>query len=206
MKLIMENWRVFLKEGQPGTIVAIFGPSGSGKSRQKNIFKENGWDEMVSLVTRPPRGETDVEYEFTTEEEYQEEAERGNLINTNQYGGNFYGTKISDFRNATKAVLVTDITNIDDSRGENDLKNVADKEGKKLILLFSAPPAEEELIRRHEERLESGEYSSQEEFEMRVQKAREESDTMNTKVRGLSAEVYTIYSDEDAEKLAGTLA
>ena len=202
----MDKWKRFLEESQKGTILAIFGPSGSGKSRQKNIFKENGWDEMVSLVTRPRRGEKDIEYDFATEEEWQKEFEERNLINTNQYGGNFYGTKISNFRNATKSILVTDITNVDGSRGENDLNNVAAKEGKRLILLFSAPPADKELIRRHKERLDSGEYSGLEEFEMRVQKAREESNTMHAKVKGLSVEVHTIYNDDDAQKLARSLA
>ena len=201
----MDKWKRFLEESQKGTILAIFGPSGSGKSRQKNIFKENGWDEMVSLVTRPRRGEKDIEYDFATEEEWQKEFEERNLINTNQYGGNFYGTKISNFRNATKSILVTDITNVDGSRGENDLNNVAAREGKRLILLFSAPPADKELIRRHKERLDSGEYSGLEEFEMRVQKAREESNTMHAKVKGLSAEVHTIYNDDDAQKLARSL-
>ena len=206
MHNLFENWRRFLEENQQGTILAIFGPSGSGKSRQKNIFKDNGWKEIVSFVTRPPRGEEDVEYEFATEDEWKNEFDEGNLVNTNEYGGNFYGTKISDLKNADKAILVTDITNVDGSRGESDLNNVAAREGKRLILLFSAPPAEKELIRRHKERLDSGEYSGPEEFEMRVQKAREESDTMQAKVNGLSAEVHTIYSDEDAEKLARTLA
>tara|TARA_Y100001963_G_scaffold142507_1_gene212216 strand:- start:210 stop:830 length:621 start_codon:yes stop_codon:yes gene_type:complete len=206
MKNLMESWSRFLSEASEGTVLAIFGPSGSGKSRQKNIFKENGWNEMVSMVTRPRRGDQDVEYDFATEEEWQKEFQEGNLINTNQYGGNFYGVKISDFRNANKAILVTDITNVDGSRGDSDLNKVAEREGKRLILLFSAPPAEKELIRRHKERLESGEYSSTEEYEMRLQKAREESDTMYAKVKGLSAEVHTIYNDDDAQKLARTLA
>ena len=72
MKSLLGTWRSYLKESNGETILAIFGPSGSGKSRQKNIFKENGWNEVVSLVTRPPRGEEDVEYEFSTEEEWQE--------------------------------------------------------------------------------------------------------------------------------------
>ena len=205
MKNLLEAWRNYLKESNGGTILAIFGPSGSGKSRQKNIFKQNGWDEIISFVTRPPRGEADVEYEFATEEEWKDELDKGNLINTNEYGGNFYGTKISDFRNADEAILVTDITNVDGSRGEQDLNNVAMREGKRLILIFSAPPAEKELIRRHKERLDSGEYSSQEEFDTRVQQAREEADTMQSKVSGLSAEVHTIYSDEEAQKLAEEL-
>jgi len=206
VRIVLDKWKRFLEESQKGTILAIFGPSGSGKSRQKNIFKENGWNEMVSLVTRPRRGEKDIEYDFATEEEWQKEFEEKNLINTNRYGGNFYGVRISDFRNATKSILVTDITNVDGSKDENDLNNVAAREDKRLILLFSAPPADKELIRRHKERLDSGEYSDLEEFETRVRKAREESNTMHAKVKGLSVEVHTIYSDDDAQKLARTLA
>ena len=41
---------------------------------------------------------------------------------------------------------------------------------------------------------------------MRLLKDREESDTKYAKVKGLSAEVHTIYNDEDAQKLARTLA
>lgn len=205
MKNLLESWKDYLNESNGGTILAIFGPSGSGKSRQKNIFKQNGWGEIVSFVTRPPRGDTDAEYEFTTEEEWKSEFEKGNLLNTNEYAGNFYGTKISDFRNADKTILVTDITNVDGSRGEQDLNNVARRLGKRLVLIFSAPPAEKELIRRHQQRLDSGEYSGPEEFEKRVRQAREEANTMQTKVNGLSAEVHTIYSDEEAQELARTL-
>ena len=200
-----KNWKKFITEEKEGAILAIFGPSASGKSRQKNIFKNNGWDEVVSYVTRPPRGESDVEYEFASEEEWKEESDKGNLINKNQYAGNFYGTKISDFRNASNSILVTDITNVDGSRGEEDLKNVAAREGKKLILIFSAPPAAKELIRRHKERLDSGEYSSQEEYETRVQKAKDEASEMNAIVKSIDTQVYTIYDDEDTEKLARVL-
>ena len=205
MKATLEQWRSFLGEAKGGTILAIFGPSGSGKSRQKNIFKRHGWDEIISYVTRPPRGEADIEYEFTTEEDWKEESEKGNLINTNQYGGNFYGTKITDFRNANKAILVTDITNINGSRGEEDLKNVAIKEGKNLILLFSAPPQEKELVRRHLKRLESGEYGGAAELKDRLLKARQEAEKMRGQVKELGTLVHTIYSDEDAERLAEEL-
>tara|TARA_Y100000310_G_scaffold341863_1_gene442572 strand:- start:1853 stop:2473 length:621 start_codon:yes stop_codon:yes gene_type:complete len=206
MKPLFERWKRFLSESKGDTIVAIFGPSGSGKSRQKNVFKKHGWEEIVSYVTRPPRGEEDIEYEFATEEEWEKQRRKGNLINTNRYGGNFYGTKISDFRNAKKAVLVTDISNINDSRGPFDLKKVADKEGKRLILVFSAPPEKKELELRHKERLKSGEYSSEEEYEMRRKKAKAEAENMKSNVQGISTEVYTIYNDEDAERLARELA
>ena len=201
MKLLFENWRQYLKESKSGRVIAIFGPSGSGKSRQKNIFKKHGWKELVSLVTRPPRGEEDVEYEFTTEEDWLEQNENGELVNTNQYGGNYYGTKLEDFLNAEKAILVTDETSIDGSKGDKDLKNIAAKHGKELILVFSAPPSEEELEKRHKDRLDKGEYKSNEEYEERLARAREESENMQEKVFGFGEDVHIVYNDEDAEKI-----
>tara|TARA_R100000008_G_scaffold86169_1_gene78212 strand:- start:514 stop:1134 length:621 start_codon:yes stop_codon:yes gene_type:complete len=201
LKLLFENWRQYLKESKSGKVVAIFGPSGSGKSRQKNIFKKHGWKELVSLVTRPPRGEEDVEYDFTTEEDWLEKDKSGQLINTNQYGGNYYGTKLEDFLNAQKAILVTDETSIDGSKDENDLRNVAAKYGKELILVFSAPPSTEELERRHLKRLNKGEYKSQEEYEERLSRARQEASDMQEKVLGLDEDVYIVYDDGDVEKI-----
>jgi guanylate kinase len=201
MKPIFEYWRQFIKESKSGNIIAIFGPSGSGKSRQKNIFKNNGWKELISLVTRAPRSEDDVEYEFTTEEEWLEKDKSGELINTNEYGGNFYGTKLQDFLNAEKAILVTDETSIDGSKGEKDLKKIASKYGKDLILVFSAPPSEEELKRRHLDRLDRGEYNSQEEYEARLSKAMEEARDMQEKILGLEERVHVVYDDHDVEKL-----
>tara|TARA_R110000824_G_scaffold143785_4_gene311512 strand:+ start:840 stop:1457 length:618 start_codon:yes stop_codon:yes gene_type:complete len=204
MDLIREELQFFLEE-KNNTIIAIFGPSGSGKSRQKNIFKKYGWKELVSLVTRPPRSELDVEYNFTPEKEWLKKYENGELINTNEYGGNYYGTRLEDFLNTKKAILVTDETNIDGSRGENDLKNVASKHGKNLILVFSAPPNEKELERRHKSRLEKGEYKSEEEYESRLSKAREEAENMKEKIKSLNVNKFTIYNDEDAEVLAQEL-
>ncbi len=202
MKLLLEHWRQYLTEAAGGKAIAIFGPSGSGKSRQKNIFKKYGWQELISLVTRPPRSEEDIEYNFILEEEWIEKYENGELINTNNYGGNYYGTKLEDFINIDKTILVTDETNIDGSRGADDLKNIAAKYGKELILVFSAPPDEEELERRHRERLEKGEYRSEEEFEARISRAKEEARNMKEKVLNIDAKVHILYDDEGAEKLA----
>ena len=198
---IFEGWRKFLKESRAGRIVAIFGPSGSGKSRQKNIFKNHGWKELVSLVTRPPRNESDVEYEFTTEEDWQERDNGGELLNTNEYGGNYYGTKLKDFINADKAILVTDETSIDGSKGGKDLKIVAEKYDKELILVFSAPPDEDELQKRHRDRLERGEYKSQEEYEGRLSRAKEEAKSMQEKMFAMGENLHIVHTDEDVKNL-----
>ena len=205
MKLLIENWHKYLKENKGGRIIALFGPSGSGKSRQKNIFKQYGWNELVSLVTRPPRSEVDAEYDFTTEEEWLSKKLDGKLVNTNKYGGNYYGTRLEDFLDTDKGILVTDETNVDGSRGEDDLKNVAAKYGKDLILVFSAPPGEKELERRHRSRLEKGEYKTEEEYEDRLSRAREEAESMTNKVESLNAKKFVISGDEEAEALAQEL-
>jgi len=202
MKLLFENWRKYLNESNSGVVVAIFGPSGCGKSRQKDIFKKHGFKELISLVTRPPRGESDAEYEFTTEEDWLKEYEEGNLVNTNKYGGNYYGIRLDDLLSTDKAVLITDETSIDGSKGKEDLKNVAKKHGKTLILAFCAPPDGEELEKRHLDRLESGEYKNKEEYEERLRKAKEEASNIESKIENIGINFYKLYNDDDSEELA----
>lgn len=153
MQILFEEWRKFLIEDQQaGRIIAIFGPSGCGKTRHKSRLKHMGWQEIPSVVTRPPRGEIDTEYVFISEEEWHNMKENGDLINTNRYQGNYYGAHLEGFRNAIRGVMLTDITNINNSKGEQDLKNIAAQEGKELILAYCAPPSREELQRRHTKR------------------------------------------------------
>ena len=79
----LRGLHIDMKEGEA---IAVVGPSGSGKSRQKKIFTQNGWSEIVSFVTRPPRGDSDAEYEFTTEEEWKSEFEKGNFVSPSLFG------------------------------------------------------------------------------------------------------------------------
>lgn len=133
----------FLAEAAKDTIVAFFGPSGSGKSFAKKHFVDQGWREIRTNTTRPPRGAEDKEYNFWSEEEFKELMDAGKLVNTNEYQGNWYGTHVDDLNEPGSAVMLTDTTSLD------KLKQVA---GDRLTLVYTAPPSDAEMEKRHKDR------------------------------------------------------
>ena len=143
MKLIMEQWRGFLFEGTADTIVAFFGPSGSGKSFAKKHFVDQGWREIRTNSTRPPRGPEDKEYNFLSEDEFKELMDAGKLVNTNKYQGYWYGTHVDDLNQPGSAVMLTDTTSLD------KLKQVT---GDRLTLVHTVPPSAAEVERRQVQR------------------------------------------------------
>ena len=84
-----------------GLIVSVSGPSGVGKGtvlKRVGELIEEKWPGKaaysISATTRSPRpGETDgVEYHFRTREEFEKMIETGEIIEYDQYVGNYYGT------------------------------------------------------------------------------------------------------------------
>ena len=133
----------FLAEAAKDTIVAFFGPSGSGKSFAKKYFVDQGWREIRTNTTRPPRGAEDKEYNFWSEEEFKELMDAGKIVNANEYQGNWYGTHVDDLNEPGSAVMLTDTTSLD------GLKQAA---GDRLTLVHTAPPDAAEMEKRHTER------------------------------------------------------
>lgn len=133
----------FLTEGNNDIIVAFFGPSGSGKSYAMKYFVEQGWREIKTNSTRPPRGPEDKEYNFLSENEFVELEKMGQLVNTNIYQGHRYGTHVDDLSLPGPSVMLTDATSLD------KLKKTV---GTRLALVYTAPPSAGELEQRHAER------------------------------------------------------
>lgn len=78
-------------------LVIISGPSGSGKTSILNTIIEkvpSMFEEVISCTTRDPRiGEVDgKDYHFLFEDEFANET----FLETDEYAGNFYGTRLSD--------------------------------------------------------------------------------------------------------------
>ena len=137
----------FLSENlEGGVILALFGPSGAGKSWYKKALVEQGWEDIRTNTTRQPRGPEDTEYNFLSDSEFSELLNKGELINTNEYLGEMYGTRISDFAMAESAVMLTDVTSLD------SLKESAAKYGKNLLLVYTAPPDSSVMKQRHMDR------------------------------------------------------
>lgn len=92
---------------QPNLVVVISGPSGSGKSTVVNALCKA--DETlrlaVSATTRTPRPrEVDgVDYHFLSKSEFEELIQDEGFLEWAEYGGNFYGTLMSEIALAQQA-------------------------------------------------------------------------------------------------------
>ncbi len=80
----------------PGLLFVISGPSGAGKDTlvEALIRRVPRLRYSISMTTREPRaGERDGEhYYFVTQAEFEHRLAAGALLETREYGGNFYGT------------------------------------------------------------------------------------------------------------------
>ena len=168
-----KGWGTYLKENQgTGTVVAIFGPSASGKSVARDVFVDNGWDKIVSFTTRPPRpGSAEAEnreYEFISPENFQDLYDQDRLLNVNlAYAGNSYGNDKEAIRAADKAVMITDKTSV--MKLKKELRSL----GKTVYAIYvTASP--DELVSRQLKRKETGEYESPEQLAARMKELEKE--------------------------------
>lgn len=104
-------------------IIFFVGESGSGKSTMINYLinkYEDYFYYVKSTVTRAPRdGEVDgVNYHFVSGEEF----ERRDMVQTVEFGGNRYGTEVSEFKKSQPVGLIA-VT----PEGINDIRNGLDK-------------------------------------------------------------------------------
>ena len=169
---LKDIWKKFVLETKTnGTIVAIYGPSASGKSVARDIFVDNGWEKIVSYTTRPPRTASEEEageYDFISKDEFDNLLNKGRLINVNLfYADKSYGIDIRKIAESKRAVMITDKSSV------FMLKNSLEEMGKKVVLVYvTAPP--QELMRRQRARLEKGEYTDPQELEARLKELEKE--------------------------------
>lgn len=89
------------------TVIALFGKAGSGKDylikslKNKNIERVNY---KVSCTTRPKReGEKEgVDYFFLTKEEFLKKEKEGEFVETQEFNGWYYGTRLVDLQERPK--------------------------------------------------------------------------------------------------------
>lgn len=129
-----------------GGVFIVAGPSGSGKDTLfKELFKRKPEIKFsISSITRPMRvGEVEGEkYNFITREKFLSMLENDELLEYNEYIGNYYGTP--------KAPVIAAIENGQDVLIEVDV-NGAKEISKKLpeaVTVFIMPPSYQELKRR----------------------------------------------------------
>lgn len=130
-----------------GKLIVVSGPSGVGKDTVVSEYLKLHPEDVlsVSMTSRPKRDyEVDgVHYYFRTKEGFEEEVEKGNLLEYATYNGNYYGTPKSEvikrLEDGINVILVIEI------QGARNIKNML---GNDALLIFVLPPSIEELRER----------------------------------------------------------
>ncbi len=126
-----------------GLIVSISGPSGVGKGtvidKLREMFPELG--RSISVTSRPPRGQEQdgVEYYFRSKEEFEKLIEEGEIIEYDQYVGNYYGTPLTPLLTMSRGgqSVLLDLT----VAGSVALQEKFDE----TVTIFLLPPSLDEL-------------------------------------------------------------
>lgn len=147
-----------------GKLFVISGASGVGKSTvlSRVMQKRNDILFSVSATTRPPRpGEQEaVNYYFVSKQQFQEMIEKDQFLEYDSHMDNFYGTPKAQLEEKLQHGHV--ILDIEPVGAFNVRKTRPD-----AVLIFIAPPSQQEL----ESRLRGRGDTSEEQMQLRFQRA-----------------------------------
>ena len=108
-------------------VIALFGPSGSGKDTLLNYIVNkypDQFNKIISYTTRPMR-EKEVngeDYFFISAENFAERVLSGTMLEATQWCGNFYGSDISEFDQTKINIGVFDEQGVECLLGTSDLE------------------------------------------------------------------------------------
>lgn len=151
-----------------GLLISISGPSGTGKGSVLAKVKEmnQSFGTSISVTTREPReGEKDgVDYYFKSKDEFMKMYEEGEILEYDEFVGNYYGTPTVALQEMSEAGtdVLLDLT----IAGSMALKENFDQS----VTIFLLAPSYEEL----EKRLRGRGTDSDEAIEARLEMARQE--------------------------------
>ena len=151
-----------------GLLISVSGPSGTGKGSVLAKLKEldPSFGSSISVTTREPReGEKDgVDYYFKSKEEFTKMVEEGEIIEYDEFVGNFYGTPTIALQEMSEegTDVLLDLT----IAGSLALKENFEQS----VTIFLLAPSYEEL----ENRLRGRGTDTDESIEARLEMARQE--------------------------------
>lgn len=184
-----------------GLLIIISGPSGVGKGtirKELMEYKDINLVYSVSMTTRQPRPqEVDgVDYFFVSEEQFANELDAGNFLETAQFVGNCYGTPkryVEALRKQGKNVILE----IEIDGATQVIKQCTGDKG--LVTIFLMPPSFELLEARIRGRRTENEATIQE----RLSKAKHEMTlkdnyvhvVINDDIKRTTEEIYGIIKE-----------
>lgn len=131
-----------------GLLIVISGPSGVGKDTliDRLMKLDPNLRYSISYTTRRPRPEEvdGVNYRFVSREQFERLIEQGALLEHATYNGNLYGTPAAPVAEA-RAAGFDIVLKIEVQGARLVRQQVGDG-----LLIFLAPPSNEELVRRQE--------------------------------------------------------
>ena len=168
----LDELRAKARGDQPGRLIVLSAPSGTGKDAVLARLRERSQSVhvVVTCTTRARRpGEVDGEhYRFVTEADFLAMRARGDLPEDAHYAGHYYGVPADDVRAAL-------------ARGQDVVLKIEVHGGSivKLqipgtVLIFLAPPSVEELINRLKRALTERGTPSETDFQNRLAQAQRE--------------------------------
>lgn len=178
----MDDTRFASSLNHPAHVFILSGPSGVGKnSVAEKVCDAGVATQAITATTRQPRpGEKDGEdYYFISRGKFETWLQNGNLLEYNEYVGNYYGTpafSVNEATNDNKAALL-----VIDVNGALHIK----RRFSEVNLIFLKPPDLETL----EDRLRGRGDVDEENIRFRLQRAQEELKLMHKYD-------YTVVNDE----------
>ena len=134
--------------------ILLVGISGAGKDTiQTRILKLPEYHRVVTHTTRAPRYNDGVleqdgrEYHFVSKDEMYELLETKQMIEINQFGGEFYGASVEEFERANQTGKIV-VANID----VNGITAMRGLGGDAVRALFVLPPSYDEWMVRLKKR------------------------------------------------------
>jgi guanylate kinase len=149
-------------------LLVLSGLSGAGKDTVLTGLKQSGFSpvHIITVTTRPkrPRERDGAHYHFVSEDKFQEMKAAGELLESANVYGNWYGVPREPVRGALNSGR--DVIIKVDVQGAMTIKNILPE----AVFIFLAPPSMEELIARLQQRRTEAE----EELDRRIKTAGEE--------------------------------
>lgn len=149
-------------------LIVLSGPSGAGKDAVLSRMKEARFPlcYIITLTTRPQRaGETDgVDYYFTSEANFQDMIERGEMLEWAKVYGHLYGVPRQQVRQALERG--EDVIVKVDVQGATTIKKLLPE----AVLIFLTPPT----IKEQEERLKQRRTETKSDLKIRLKTLSEE--------------------------------